>query len=87
MRSDAAAIDAVVRGHADCAFAGLHASRAARLVVRPTGRVRLGLAIRHDASRREPALAALLELIAGAGFAAALAADGHVPARGPARAA
>jgi putative molybdopterin biosynthesis protein len=87
MRCDDAAIDAVVRGHADCAFAGVHASRTARLVVRPTGRVRLGLAIRHDARRREPALAALLELIAGAGFAAALAADGHVPARDPARAA
>jgi len=87
MRSDDAAIDAVLRGHADCAHAGVHAARAAGLVTLPTGRIRVGLALRRDADPRDPALAALRDLLAAPELAAALATDGHDPASGPARAA
>jgi hypothetical protein len=56
-------------------------------VVRPAGRVRLGLVFHPDVRRRDPALAVLLDVATGAALAAALAAGGHVPARGKAEAA
>lgn len=87
MRCDAAAIDAVARGYADCAHAGVHAARAAGLETLTTGSARVGVAFRRDVARRDPALAALLELLAGADLATALAAEGYTPAADPARAA
>jgi putative molybdopterin biosynthesis protein len=87
VRSDDAAADAVARGHADCAFVGAAAARAAGLDTRPTGRSWLGIAVRPGAVRGDPVVAALIEVLARADLARALAADGLRPLAGVARAA
>jgi putative molybdopterin biosynthesis protein len=77
VRSDDAAVAAVAGGHADAALAGTRAARAAGLETLPAGRARIALATRPRASRRDPALAALLELLADPELAATLRREGY----------
>ena len=87
VRSDDAAVAAVAGGHADGALAGMRAARAAGLDALPAGRGRIALATRPRARRRDPALAALLELLASPDLAAALEREGYEVLGGARRAA
>ena len=79
-RTDAAAVDAVVLGHADCALVACAPARAAGLEALTTGRARVALAFGRDAREEDPALATLLAVLGSPDLDGALVAEEHEPA-------
>lgn len=79
MRSDEAALAAVIGRHADCAMIGLYAARAAGLETLAARRSRVALAVRHDTTQRDAALRTLLETLDGESLGTALRAEGYEP--------
>jgi putative molybdopterin biosynthesis protein len=83
VRSDAAAVAAVVAGHADGAVSALPAARHAGLATLPLGRAALDLVIHRSPADHDTAVAALLEALGSRALAHALEADGYDVERSP----
>jgi putative molybdopterin biosynthesis protein len=82
VRSDAAAVETVAAGYADCAVSTVPAAGRAGFPAHPLGRAALDLVVARGVAERDPLVRALLHTLRSLGFQAALERAGYKPRAG-----